>query len=556
LLRLGTRRSELLNKLLYVLALAGVTTAAGAQPIPLANYRHTLEQGVDSGAYAQVAVGWLDHGERQFWFFGRDGKPDDASQFEIGAASEIFTGLLLARAAYEGKLRLQSTVRELLPKAFPLADPALGAITVQQLATHQSGLPALPPNLLPANIDDPYADYTLPNLHALLANYRLTQAPTAYSTLDAGLLGQLLGAAYDKDYASVLHDKILQPLGMQHTGFDDSLFLLSGHAHGTVAPHWHFSALGAAAGLRSSTGDLLTFLQQNLRPADSPLRAALLLARQAQDAATQDVGLGWDIVEIRDGEQSWPLVWRASRTAGFSTFLGFRTDRQQALVLLGNSDADLSALGIAWLEQRPPPPVPAPRAPAAAPKPASLDMYAGLYAVRGGAELSVRASERGLLAQVRGQPAVALQPIGEDLFAGETLVLTFQRDAGKVSSALVNADGVHVQAYRLSEHAPGIARAPIALDGTHLGDFVGDYRLDADTLLRIRAYADTLSLQITGRAPLVLRAFATDRFGDTDATCEVTFQRDDKHAVTGAMVDLGGGDRVAPRVVWAAPVLK
>src|SRR5438045_7621249 len=131
----------------------------------------------------------------------------------------------------------------------------------------------------------------------------------------------------------LLDTKILKPLGMQHTGFDDA-GLLAGHTRNDFAPHWHFGALAGAAGLRSSVGDLLTFLQQNLQPQSSKLRAALLLARQAQTGTKQDVGLGWNIVEVEDGDQSWPLVWRASRTAGFTTFLGFRTDRQQALVLL------------------------------------------------------------------------------------------------------------------------------------------------------------------------------------------------------------------------------
>src|SRR6185503_20205884 len=153
--------------------------------------------------------------------------------------------------------------------------------------------------------------------------------------------------------------------------------LLVGHAHADAVPHWHFGALAGAAGLRSSVGDLLALLQQNLRPQDSPLRAALLLARQAQGGGPQSAGLGWSIVEVPDGEQSWPLVWRASRTAGFATFLGFRTDRQQALVLLGNGDTDLSALGLAWLQQQTPPPLPE-RGPTA-PKSVPGDDYLGLY---------------------------------------------------------------------------------------------------------------------------------------------------------------------------------
>lgn len=537
-----------------MLVLAFAITAAQAQPVTVDEYRSHLQQGVDAGAYAQIAVGWLDGGERQTWFFGREHKPDLSSTFEIGAATEIFTGLLLAQAAYEGRVRLATPIRDLLPKQFALAKATLGAVTLQDLATHRAGLPALPPNLLPASIEDPYAGYGSDDLYALLANYRPPTAPQpAYSTLDGGLLGALLGRCYGQDYTQLLGEKILKPLGMEHTQFDDGDGLLVGHSRDTQVPHWHFGALAGAAGLRSSVGDLLTFLQQNLRPQDSKLRAALLLARQDQADGNQDIGLGWNIVETADGGQPWPLVWRASRTAGFAAFLGFRTDRQQALVLLGNSDADLSALGIAWLEHRSPPPLPDPPPPP--PQAVAWADYPGLYKISGGSEFIVRGGAQTLSLQFRGQPAQVLRAVGDDVFAGDTLGLGFTRDNHRVTGAIVDAGGTHVQATRLSEHAPGVARTPL-VDQAVPGDLAGIYQLDADTLVRIRTGAQTIALQMTGRAPLLLRAFAKDRFADADGSCEVSFQRDAKGVVGGLVMSLADVDRQAPRVVWTVPAAK
>jgi CubicO group peptidase (beta-lactamase class C family) len=553
LARLFVARGRLL-KSVVALVFAFALAVAHAQPVASDEYRNHLQRGVDAGVYAQVAAGWIDAGERQTWFFGRDNKPDIASTFEIGAATEIFTGLLLAQAAYEGKLRLATPIRDVLPKELNLGKAALGATTLRDLATHRAGLPALPPNLLPADVEDPYADYSSADLDALIANYRPAQtAPPAYSTLDAGLLGELLARSYGQKYTALLDEKVLALLGMEHTVFDDGGNLLIGHSRDAIVPHWHFDALAGAAGLRSSVGDLLLFLQQNLRPQDSKLRAALLLARQAQDGTAQDVGLGWNIVEVGDSGQSWPLVWRASNTAGFATFLGFRTDRQQALVLLGNSDADLSALGIAWLEQRSPPPLPDP--PSSPPKSVIWDDYPGLYKVNGGSEFIVRAGAQSLSAQFRGQPAQMLRAIGDDVFAGESLALAFSRENRKVTDALVNVAGMHVQASRLSEHAPGISRAPLA-DATVPPDLAGTYQLDADTLVRIRTGEQTIALQMTARAPLRLRAFAKDRFGDVEGTCEVSFLRNAKGAVSGLVLSLADVDRSATRVVWTVPSAK
>ena len=127
-------------------------------------YLTNLQQGVDSGLYRQLAIGWIDGtqtgpDQQQTWFLGSGQKPDADSTFEIGAASEIFTGLLLAQAAIDGKAQLDSPVRKLLPKDFAFADPVLGAISLRQLATRRSGLPPAPPNLFPTDVRDAYAGF-------------------------------------------------------------------------------------------------------------------------------------------------------------------------------------------------------------------------------------------------------------------------------------------------------------------------------------------------------------------------------------------------------------
>jgi CubicO group peptidase (beta-lactamase class C family) len=526
-------------------------------------YLASLQQGVDSGLYRQLAVGWIDGtqtgpDQQQSWFLGNGQKPDVDSTFEIGAATEIFTGLLLAQAAIDGKVRLDSPLRDLLPKDFAFADPALAAISLRQLATRRSGLPPAPPNLFPVDTSDAYAGFDQTALLTLLANYRL--APDAaspdYSILDVGLLGDLLGRAYGQRFAVVLVSRILDPLGMSHTGFGNGERLLTGYGHGQRVPHWHFVALVGAAGLRSSLGDLLRFVQANLSPQQSPLRAALLLSRQPQGDSDQSVGLGWNTVQVTDADQIWPLIWRASRTAGFSVFLGFRTDKQQALVLLSNTDADLSALGIAWLEGRTPPPSLPP--PPAAPTSADLTAYPGLYRINGGGDFVVRAGADRLNAQFPGHFPISLNAVGHDVFAaaGDAFVLSFQRDGDAVVSILLGHGSANVLAQRLSRRAPLLSRTALAVDAKTLPEYAGDYRLAADTLLRVAVHDGALTAQATGLAPRALIAFAPDRFADPQGACEIQFLRDEKHEITGLKIALAGAERNAPRIDWHAPPLR
>jgi D-alanyl-D-alanine-carboxypeptidase/D-alanyl-D-alanine-endopeptidase len=551
----------------FVLGSILAATAAAAAPkagapkaaAPSApdRYRRTLEEGVANGVYDAVAVGLIDGKEQKTWFFGKNRDAlSERSAFEIGAVTEVFTGILLAQAVLDGKLRLTDPVGSLLPADFPWADPEFAATQVVALATQTSGLPATPANLFPVDPDDAYADYTEGDLLAFLANYRPGEwkRDYAYSPLNGALLCVLLGKLYENGCSTLLISKVLDPLGLSKTGFGDPAELLQGHAYGRDAHHWHFKkAMAGAAGLRSTLQDLLAFLSHNLHPDDSALRGALLLARQARSqAAAGGLGLGWTIHDVEMERQTWPLAWRASRTGGFSTFIGFRTDRQQALVLLANSSEDLASLGIAWLTgETPPPASPPPFVPDAA----RLARYAGLYRLFNHTELIVSDSGSALRMQVRGQPAWPLFAVAEDSFVtqGGTVGLSFIRNIDEFSGLLLRTNGQFVTGERLSARAPRLQRAAITLDASRLAVYAGDYRLDADTLLRITVGDDGLGAQLSGAARSAMRAYATDRFADADGQNGLIFERDEKGRIVAVVLDLAGGERKATPANWRAP---
>jgi CubicO group peptidase (beta-lactamase class C family) len=539
-----------LHKSLCILfALAAAT--ASAAPLDTAPYRQSLREGVDSGAYNQLAVGWIEGGERATWLLGKTAKPDIHSRFEIGALTEIFTGLLFAQAAIDGKIGQHATLRDAMPQQ-AFADPRIADTRLDALATHRALLPAMPPNLFPADVDDPYSVFAASDLSAFLANYRLTDTTPRYSPLDAGLLGAAVARAEGGEFGAVLLEKILTPLGMSNTGFSDT-GLLEGHAHGQVAAHWHFGAVDGSAGLRSTLGDLLDFLQANLQPPTSPLRAALLLSRQPRADSKAQTALGWDVIDASSDDQTWPLLWRASVTGGFSAFIGFRTDRQQALVLLADTDSDVSAIGLAWLRGDDAPGAPPPSSNVFASS--DPQTYAGLYRFSaGGTELVVRGQGDAMTAQLQGAPAVRLRAIGNDVFIarGDALTLSFQRELDKVTSVLVNHDGVNLLARRLSAQTPRLARKVMSMRPQMLAGYAGDYRVDPATFARVAVDGGGLSLQLTGRTAIALAPFAQDRFTDVDNSCEVHFERAKDGRVDRIAMNFAGADRVGVREVWSA----
>lgn len=541
----------LLHKSICILFTLLAAALAHAESFNSEPYRQSLQAGIDSGAYDQLAIGWIDGGERATWLLGKTAKPDVHSRFEIGALTEIFTGLLFAQAAIDGKIGQHATLHDAMPHQ-TFEDPRIGRLPLDALASHHAPLPAIPLNLFPADVDDPFADFSASDVSAFLGNYRLRDPTPRYSPLDAGVLGVAVAHAYDGTFDAVLKDKILGPLGMTGTGFDDA-GLLDGHSHGQVATHWHFGALSAGAGLRSTLGDLMDFLQANLQPQQSSLRGALLLSRQPQADAKSQAGLGWNIVDASSDGQTWPLLWRASVTAGFSSFVGFRTDRQQALVILSNTDSDLSRIGLAWLRSDDAPGAPMPSIATAAPS--DPESYAGLYRFSAdNSELLVRAQGGSMTAQLQGSPAVRLRELGNDVFIarGDALTLSFQRERDKVTNVLVNRGGINLMAQRLSTQTPQLARKVMSMRADKLANFAGDYRVDANTLARVAVDGGGLSLQLTGRAAIALAPFADDRFTDADNTCEVHFERAKGGMVDHIVMNFAGADRSGVRETWHA----
>src|SRR5262249_57325843 len=95
-----------------------------------------------------LAIGVWKDGERRVFIYGT-AKPD--SLFELGSISKTFTGLMLAQMVVQGKVRLDEPVRELLPPG-TVTKPPDSEITLLDLATHHSGLPAMPDNMRPGSV--------------------------------------------------------------------------------------------------------------------------------------------------------------------------------------------------------------------------------------------------------------------------------------------------------------------------------------------------------------------------------------------------------------------
>ncbi|BAZ16457.1 beta-lactamase [Calothrix sp. NIES-4071] len=278
--------------------------------------------------------------------------------FEIGSVSKVFTTLLLADMVERKQLNLKDPISKLLPKSVTAPTRKGKEITLVDLATHTSGLPRLPNNLKPKDIENPYADYTIEQLYSFLSNYQLPRdigTKYEYSNLGVGLLGHILSLKTGIDYEKLVVTRIAKPLQMNSTQIQISSEMQPRFATGhnqklEAVKYWDIPTLAGAGALHSTANDLLKFVAANLGLIKSSLSSAMQLSQQVvykNDISNLSMGLGWHIMKKDNRE----IIWHNGGTGGFHSFIGFDKNKRIGVVVLSNSINNIDDIGLHLLNK-------------------------------------------------------------------------------------------------------------------------------------------------------------------------------------------------------------
>ncbi|MFT3875089.1 MAG: serine hydrolase domain-containing protein [Propioniciclava sp.] len=277
---------------------------------------------------------------------------DEHAVFEIGSVTKTFTSALLREAIARGEVSADTRVRDLVPTDAPVGD-----VTLQELASHTSGLPRLGgsqtnPVSLFAHLlrRNPYSgDGELVIRDALAAG--LTDRGTvAYSNLGVALLGQLLARAADLSYPDLLRMRLLDPLGLAETTLPLTASDLPPEAPrgydvaGRTAAAWPLDGWSPAGGVRSTAHDLAIWVESML---DGRNPGASGLGVVAEVAPGDRVATGWFLQDLAGGGT---LVWHNGGTGGFRSFVGFDPDARRGIVVLADTERDVDAAAVAILK--------------------------------------------------------------------------------------------------------------------------------------------------------------------------------------------------------------
>ena len=320
-----------------------------------------LKTRVDGGRNIGIVAATIDAGGKKaiaaYGNAGPGSRPLDAdSVFEIGSITKVFTAILLADMAERGEVALDDPITKYLPSNMRVPERSGRKITLLDLSTQTSGLPRLPDNLKPANMANPYVDYTVTQMYDFLSRHELRRDPGElfeYSNLGVGLLGHVLALRAGKSYEALVKDRILDPLDMDHTAITFTPWmtehLAKGHDQkGNVVSNWDVGVLAGAGALRSTMNDMLKFARANLQTRGrlQQVMQRTHVSRAPAGRADMSIGMNW-IIRRLDGRE---VVWHNGGTGGYRTWLGFDKNKGLAAIVLTNSSHGADDLGFELLK--------------------------------------------------------------------------------------------------------------------------------------------------------------------------------------------------------------
>lgn len=440
---------------------AGSASAPRAFPPDSAVYS-ILKQRVEDKRSAGIVVGLLDaDGHTHIVAYGDPGpgQPplDGNSVFEIGSITKTFTATVLAELVQQGKVSLDDPVQKYLPASVHMPTRGDKQITLGNLSEQNSGLPRMPTNFAPKDQGNPYADYAPQRMYDFLSHYQLPRDPGAqfeYSNLGVGLLGHTLTLITGQSYGDMVRARVFGPLHMDHSAVTFTPWmkqhLALGHdEQGKVVENWDLDALAGAGAIRSTTVDMLKYLDANLHPERGSLERAMAFAheRRASAGPTGDIGLNW----LRTRVFNDTVIWHNGGTGGYRTFIGFNPATKMGVVVMTNTGGTgADDIGMHLLEPVVPlAPKPQPvKQRTAITLPADvLARYVGTYQLAPNFALVVTLDGDALYARATGQGKIRLWPEAEtEFFIKEVdAQISFVRDAqGTVTGLVLHQNGADI----------------------------------------------------------------------------------------------------------------
>jgi len=314
-----------------------------------------IEQAVTAGQYQSVIIAYMQDGETVVKSFGTlvagsDAAPNADTLFELSSNSKTFAATLLGIMAARGDVALDDPVNMYLPQGVRIASFDGVDVTLQDLATHMSGLPLYPEDYaIDENDPTPHSEYSLDELWASINAFKPTRKSGEkwlYSAFNFGVLSQALAHHMGKNYFSLVKEEILEPLDMTstylHLPDSERYRFAQGHLPGgektdNLIDH---GALYAAGSMFTTVNDLLKFMRAHMSEGDSTIAEGIALTHPLYDT-THGMGLGWENTENSINRNHF------GTGGGHRSYIGFNKDdpERRGVIIFTNTRFGIVDIG-------------------------------------------------------------------------------------------------------------------------------------------------------------------------------------------------------------------
>jgi CubicO group peptidase (beta-lactamase class C family) len=337
---------------------AGIVSAPAAPDPSL----ETIRKKYDLPALAIVVVKDGQIRERSAVGVRKLGNPTPVTTndvFHLGSCTKSMTATLAALLIDQGKLHWDTTIAEVFPDLKGKMDKQYEAVTVEQLLHHRGGVPGKPPPEAWQHAREQKGTPRQQRLEFISAV--LAQPPEAppgtkmiYSNQGYAIVGAMLEKITDRDFETLMTEKLFQPLHMNTAGFgppgtlgkvDEPWGHLQKSQITTPVQMDNPPALAPAARVHCSLDDLARFAMFHLSGATNGLLKPETLARlhavpPGVKAASSDenYACGW-VVWQRDwaGGPAW---WHSGSNTTWYIVMWLAPNKNFAVIAATNIAGD------------------------------------------------------------------------------------------------------------------------------------------------------------------------------------------------------------------------
>jgi len=491
-------------------------------------------------------------------------QPD--TKFRIGSVTKQFTAALVLQLVEEGKIKLDGKITDYLTD---YRKDTGGKVTIHQLLNHTSGIPSYTsrPKFFAEISRNPYG---VSDFVKKFASGDLEFEPGSkfsYNNSGYSLLGAIIERVTGKSYETVLTERILKPLGMTNSGYDNHAPVLHKRASGykktpdgfVNAAYLDMSIPYAAGSIYSTVEDLFKW--------DQSLQEDKILSAESKrlmfTPGLGNYGYGIRITDQPIGKtgQKIKTIGHGGGINGFNSLLLRAVEKQQTVMILDNVNlgqhhGKITNAIISILNGQP---VEPPKRSIAETLykiaieknvASAVTEYRRLKAENSPAfdfsETELNTLGYQLVGMKRMKDAIEIFKLNVEMFPtsgnpydslGETYLADDQKDLALANyKKAVELDPANANALLIVRR---LEAKETKIDSSGFDAYVGDYQVTPALILTISKDGDKLFGQLTGQGKLAVDPVSDTRFTIPEVKANISFEKDPAGKVVGLLLSQG-----------------